>query len=286
MWSIHGWFTVYNGLTDTECTSLKNDTGFTPSVGHTDCEDLGNANDCLIGNMQEEIKDKEVCDWKDFTSALVGNVHAVLSGIVCAICGLWTKVHYLECMVSHLGGEHSYEFEKNDFILGKGIDFDRTSDAHYQLPVLEIRGTTYKISGSIGITLDGDYENYWGAVGKATVSSAGKGINTDNGNWTLCIVDIEKAKYPEIKKIHQSTGQFTNNGCGQITVDGYDEGKWYPSQWGWDEEQTTANTVPEGHYYVRVCLSNGISWNGNASHIKVTFNSTGLAELDYAEIEC
>lgn len=281
---------VANGLTDTECTSLKNDTGFTPSVGHTDCEDLGNANDCLIGNMQEEIKDKEVCDWKDFTSSLVGNIHAVLSGIICAICGIWINIHNLwnkvnqhDCYIENLYKETSFDFTEDMFTKGTGISFDsRKGDEHYVDVGMVVKGNIYRIIGSIEIDLT---DSHWGSIGKASVG----GMNTDDGNWTICILKIKKSDYPAFKGIYGTVGQFTNNGCGQITVSGYNgdatnkDDRKYPSQWGYS---TSDPSVPEGYYYIRVSLSNGITWKGNSSSIKVTFCATGIANIDNTKIEC
>lgn len=86
---------IVNGMTDTECTSLMNDTGLNPSSGNNDCTDLNNMNDCLIGNMVEEIEAYDVCDWKEYTKNFVDNTWTVFKGVICAICGLWTKVKYL-----------------------------------------------------------------------------------------------------------------------------------------------------------------------------------------------
>ena len=82
---------VLNGVTDTICTSLKNNTGFNPSSGHKDCVDLEDANDCLIGNLENEINAYDVCDWKEFMRMFLGNIYNVLKAIICAICGLWTR---------------------------------------------------------------------------------------------------------------------------------------------------------------------------------------------------
>lgn len=86
-----------NGVTTTVANSLKNNTGFNSSlkVRHEDCEDLNDANDCLIGNMEDEIEAYEVCDWKDYMKKLVGNLYEVLKAIIAAICGLWTRAERL-----------------------------------------------------------------------------------------------------------------------------------------------------------------------------------------------
>lgn len=86
---------VVNGLTATEIASLKNNTGLSPSNGNDDCEDLNNMNDCLIGNLADEVDAYDVCDWKPFTKNFVGNVWSVFGGVIAAICGLWTNIKNL-----------------------------------------------------------------------------------------------------------------------------------------------------------------------------------------------
>ena len=86
---------IVNGMTETECTSLMNDTGLNPSSGNNDCTDLNNMNDCLIGNLEPELESYDVCDWKEFTGHFVDNTWTVFKGVICAICGLWTKLHAL-----------------------------------------------------------------------------------------------------------------------------------------------------------------------------------------------
>lgn len=88
---------VQNGITDTECNSLKNDTGFNPRLTtlHTDCEDLDTANDCLIGMMDGEIEKYEPCDWQKYMHKFIPNLYQFLKAEVCALCGIWTNIHQL-----------------------------------------------------------------------------------------------------------------------------------------------------------------------------------------------
>lgn len=79
---------VQNGVTAEVCASLKNDTGFSPSSGHDDDEDLNNAVDCLIGNMASEIEAYDTCDWKDYMRKFVPNLFNVLKAMLCDIAGL------------------------------------------------------------------------------------------------------------------------------------------------------------------------------------------------------
>lgn len=93
---------VVNGLGETECTSLKNNTGLSPSSGHDDCTDLNNLNDCLVGNMAQEVDAYEICDWKPFMKKFIPNVWTTLKGIICAICGIWTNITALKSSVDNM----------------------------------------------------------------------------------------------------------------------------------------------------------------------------------------
>lgn len=93
---------VVNGITDTECTSLKNDTGINPSAGHDDCTDLNNINDCLVGNMDDEVEAYDVCDWKTFMHKFIPNVWTTFKAIICAICGIWEYIHCLYTAIGNL----------------------------------------------------------------------------------------------------------------------------------------------------------------------------------------
>lgn len=88
---------IVNGLGETECNYLQNNTGL--SGRSDDCTDLNLLNDCLIGNMEDEVDAYEVCDWKAFMKNFIPNVWTTLKGIICAICGIWTK---LECVYNSL----------------------------------------------------------------------------------------------------------------------------------------------------------------------------------------
>lgn len=83
---------VVNGLTDEICSSLANDTGLSPTDDHNDCTDLNNLNDCLIGNQETEVDAYDVCDWKPFMKQFIPNLWTVLKAIICAVCGLWTRM--------------------------------------------------------------------------------------------------------------------------------------------------------------------------------------------------
>lgn len=93
---------IVNGMGDAECASLQNDTGLNPSSGHNDCTDLNNLNDCLVGNMEQELEAYDVCEWKPFMKRFIPNLWTTLKGVVCAICGIWTNIHNLWAKIAEI----------------------------------------------------------------------------------------------------------------------------------------------------------------------------------------
>lgn len=84
---------VARGFTDSECTSLKNDTGLVPTSGNNNCTDLENLADCLIGNLEQEVDEYDVCDWREFSKLTLANLWTMVKAIVCSDCGLWANIH-------------------------------------------------------------------------------------------------------------------------------------------------------------------------------------------------
>lgn len=85
---------VQNGVTSRVSTSLKNNTGFNPSLSvlHENCEDLNDANDCLIGRLPQELAGYDVCEWKEFMSKLLPNQYEMLKALIASDCGQWDKL--------------------------------------------------------------------------------------------------------------------------------------------------------------------------------------------------
>lgn len=276
---------IVNGLTNTEIASLKNNTGLNPSNNNDDCEDLNNMNDCLIGNMEQEVDAYDVCDWKAFMNVFIDNLWNVLKAMIAAICGLWTAMKNwqklldeLACKINYVLGGKSYSFGEDDFILGTGIS-KRTGDDAVPWSLI-VKGSTYRVHGSVRIDLT---NSHWGSVGQATVG----GINTDNGNWTISILKIKKSEYPELSHLYTCTGMTTNNACAMIVVNAYDgddpDNNKYAGQWGNGSAQ---QTVPAGYIYVRIALTNAVTWGGNSTYIDCTFNATGMTKTNQSKIEC
>lgn len=83
-----------NGVTDDVAASLEANTGLNPNLGvlHTNCEDLNDANDCLIGMLSKEIEGADQCDWKEFMTTLLGNTYEMLKAMIASDCGAWQAV--------------------------------------------------------------------------------------------------------------------------------------------------------------------------------------------------
>lgn len=130
---------VVNGLGSTEETSLMNNTGLNPSSGNDDCEDLNAMNDCLVKNMEVEINSYNVCSWKDYMKALVGNLWTMNKGIISAICGLWTKVNCVydglvalaDAIGSTVGAQSFVRYYRDNSGTGAGYEWNTNQgDSH------------------------------------------------------------------------------------------------------------------------------------------------------------
>lgn len=155
------------GITDTVCASLKNDTGLNPSLPilHTDCEDLEMMNDCLIGRPKDELEKYDNCDWRKFMRRFLWNLHEMLGGVICAVCGLWTNVHSLTGRVSSLENMVADICQLITQQINQNMDVYGTLEGSGWGPVPERRGgeiTT--LSGSPALMV-GQNPSVWLGVG-------------------------------------------------------------------------------------------------------------------------
>lgn len=148
---------LVNGIDDTACNSLKNNTGLNPSTSTDDCADLEDLNDCLVGNMEEEVDAYDVCDWKEFMKKFIPNVYTVLKGIICAICGVWTniknlwdKVNYLLCVVDQLTQSQNFGIDESRIKWAPGVS-KNTVGTDLAIPAITGNAYTGYITGSIQI---------------------------------------------------------------------------------------------------------------------------------------
>lgn len=93
---------VLNGVTDDICESLATNTGLNDNLSpkHEDCDDLHDINDCLIGNMDDEVESFEVCDWKDFMHQYIPNNYETLKAMICSMCGQWERIEDMCALIN------------------------------------------------------------------------------------------------------------------------------------------------------------------------------------------
>lgn len=81
---------VNAGVTSAICDSLHDNTGLNPNLSplHQNEEDLHDANDCLIGTMDEQVEMYQACDWKEYMHKFVRNLYETLKAIICWLGGI------------------------------------------------------------------------------------------------------------------------------------------------------------------------------------------------------
>lgn len=81
---------LLNGVTPSVCESLGNGMGFNGSS--TNCQDVQDANDCLIWGLLDKLPAYGNCDWKEFVKALGSNQATINDAFLCWLCGLESRV--------------------------------------------------------------------------------------------------------------------------------------------------------------------------------------------------
>lgn len=266
---------VANGVTDSICESLKNDTGLNPNAVslHTDCEDLHDANDCLVGSLDSKIEAHEVCDWKTFMHKLVPNLYELIKAIICSICGLWEKVHKHDCQVNMLlnGATFSLNLDSSSangyFVPGVGVDLaTRAGEADPFTTGATIRyhgGAFGRCHGGIimhatdwtGATI----RDINGNLGKGNSVWASTDAVTVNGNELIYEIRIKKSAY-DIAAIYGGIGHTTNGSYYTVTFHNFNAGSYAYGQHGACNEDGTpyapglssGHLVPAGWIYVQM----------------------------------
>lgn len=272
---------VQNGVTTAVCNSLKNDTGLNAGLSpkHTDCEDMEDVLDCLIGNLDDELEAYDVCDWKDFMHKFIPNLYNTLGAMVCAMCGQWTAIHKLECLVNYLFKGATFRVgedpsEGSYVVPGDGVSYwERLgSDQHTSdIYVLYVAGGLGRGGGSLRFhTKDWtDPKAVTDIRGNNTTARKGNAVwgskgDTVSGNELVYEIRIKKSQYPELKSIYGGLGQETNNGGMHVIATAYTAGDWAPGQHGSCDEETGApskdgfsagHKVPDGWIYLQLRCS-------------------------------
>lgn len=260
---------VLNGVTDNVYNSIINDTGFNPSSGHNDCTDLNNANDCLIGNMEDEVDSYDVCDWKLFMPDFIHNLWTTLKATIASICGLWTKVNRHDCEINAMFNGKEFNVGENTdgvayAVAGKGVSFilpsaesANTTDLHLDY----IAGGLMRGGGSFQFktenwdeerTVDGrtvkvqvgnfdldattagstGYHKAYNRYGNSIWANAWTDSTRPVGGELICEFRIKNSAYPYIKRFFPGFGQNSNNGCFMVRALVFNSGGWAYGQHG------------------------------------------------------
>lgn len=276
---------IVNGLGSTEVTSLKNNTGLNPSSGNDDCTDLNNMNDCLIGNLESEVDSYDVCEWKDFTKNYVNNAWTVFKGVISAVCGLWTNVQRLQCLINLLydGFKFNVSEEETDssyLVAGKGISFvsrgaSPTGEAvDYNLTYVGgalVRGSmsmkayTSNFTDSTSVwNFDDDGENPTKSASRKGNSEWGQTGNTANGNELVVEARIKLSEYQGLRSLYSGYGQQNNMGAYDVSSHVFTAGQYASGQHGGCDQSngnplasglSRGHLVPSGWVYVQLRVS-------------------------------
>lgn len=313
---------VQNGVTNSICTSLKNNTGLNPSlkVTHTNCADLDDANDCLVGIMDDQLESYDVCDWKEFMHQFIPNLHAVIKAEICSMCGEWNSIEKLQCVTNYLMSGASFYFGEetqtstSKLIVGTGVDISLRSSADVHssdVNITYVAGGLAFIGGSI-YTFTESFKDASGTTKSGNVMWDWQ-HDMPAGGELLFEVRIKKSEYPQIKRFF--VGHLFNGGgaehsfyhayCSYFNDKDSDGNPVYAyGQHGWCDTKTgtpsasgysSGHQVADGYMYLQVrMISHGNLTTGNitdgsgAQKNGSAFSPNGYIgiRMNEAKIEC
>lgn len=297
---------LVNGIGDTECASLQNDTGLVASSGHNDCTDLNNLNDCLIGNQEAEADLYEVCDWKTFMKQFIPNLWTTLKAMICAICGIWTNIHNilnqidkLWCWVDHLSKPQSnsalypddskVRFRKVD---GVSLRYDPQNPRPNDAPlVIRCIGSTARVTGSLHFegNMPASYTGSGSRMdwldfykGQSNITNAG-GRSSYDGNFPsggVLLYEYEvKACDWGFTTLYDAPLLPSEAGDFVARIKTHTDGDEYPYDYGWDSNGRGQIYHPSSSKYdtlIQVRLMYVNSWGIVHNTGNITPNGTAM----------
>lgn len=282
---------VVNGVTDNVAANLEDNNGLSAAAGHTDCEDLLDVNDCLIGNMIDELDGYEVCDWKDYMSAFLGNLYETIKAMVYSQCGQW-------CAINGLYNGANFVFTENTSgnayaVAGKGVSFllphagqIYTSDLHFNYIAggLVLGGGSCQFFTS-NFTDAGSCMNFDdGSTTKTSQSRSGNSVwvraNAEDfgndaipfGGELIYELRLNLAAYPEVGSIFPGFGMETHAGEYHVQSYVFNAGQYAFGQHGRCKGDGTKGSqyyddghlVPAGWVYIQLRMSGARNFGGES----------------------
>lgn len=300
---------VLNGTTDEVGEHLMNDDGLSAADGHTDCDDLMDVNDCLIGNMIDELDGYEVCDWKDYMAAFIGNLYETIKAMVYSQCGQW-------CAINTMFNGQTFSIGENVngdayAVAGKGVSFllphageERTTD----LSLTYIAGGLVRGQGSFHFFKNNftdeqacaNFDN--GSTSRISQARLGNPVwGSKNGDGTfpssagelICEFRIKRSAFPQVKDFFSGFGQESNGGGYSVRAIVFGAGRYAYGQHGpcnSDGSPAAAgydagHLVPDGWTYIQIRQSSVISFAVNEGSQFSPYYFMGM-RMNADEIEC
>lgn len=270
---------VLNGTTDNVAEHLKQDEGLSGAEQHTDCEDLLDVNDCLVGNMLDELDAYDVCNWKDFMAAFIGNMYETIKAMVYSQCGQWCAINSMyEGLTLSIGESTTGDAYA---VAGKGVSFllphagqERTND----LALVYVAGGLLHGSGSFqlfnsnftdaqacsnfdnGATVTQSSSRLGNSVWGKTNGQTGFPVN---GGELLCEFRIKKSAYPQIRTLFTGFGREANFGSFGVRAISFYSGNYAYGQHGpcnadgssAGGDYSVGHLVPDGWWYIQLRIT-------------------------------
>lgn len=86
---------LVHGVTEDIANGFYNNTGFISNDKRKNCEDLQNANDCLIFGENEKASMYNQCDWQEAYETITNNVGIMYELLIHSDCGQWDQIDAL-----------------------------------------------------------------------------------------------------------------------------------------------------------------------------------------------
>lgn len=86
---------LVHGVTDDVANGFYNNTGFIKTDKRKNCEDLQNANDCLIFGENEKASMYNQCDWQEAYATITNNAGIMYELLIHSDCGQWDQIDAL-----------------------------------------------------------------------------------------------------------------------------------------------------------------------------------------------
>lgn len=302
---------VVNGVTDTVMDHLSKDQGLSGASGHNNCEDLHDVNDCLIGNMVDELDAYDVCEWKDFMGAFIPNLYETIKAMVASACGQWCAINYMYNGAKFDIGEDT---DGDAYVVaGKGVSFLNAGGGTFENNVYlrYIAGGMMHQGGSYRFYNEdftdpmacGNFDNgtnyrksssrkgnsFWGTVVSDSGSKTGEAFPL--GGELISEIRIKRDAYPQLKNIFHAIGM--NGGAGAYLVYGYvfSGGTYAWGQHGRcntetgepaDQNYDGGHLVPEGWTYLQMRLTAAWRFNDTVYEPRMIWG----VRMNQDEIEC